>query len=258
MAKIPKERADVLLVKSGLAENRSQAQSMIMGGKILQNDKPVQKSGDMIAIDAILRIKGRREDALEHPWVGRGGVKLAGALQHWNIDVKGKLCADVGSSTGGFCDVLLQGGAKSVYAIDVGKGQLHEKLRQDERIISLEGNNARYITPEQLPILPQVISCDVSFISLQKALATILDMCKAGRQGTSLIALIKPQFQLERKYIGKGGIVKDHTYHQKACDEVQEWLTGEGWQIHGIIPSSIQGTTGNTEFFIYATVGTSG
>lgn len=244
------QRADILLVERGLATSRSHAQALIMSGKALQNDIPIAKSGDRICLSARLRVKKP-----PHVWVGRGGVKLNAALEHYGFDVGGRICVDIGSSTGGFCDVLLSRGAARVYAVDVGRGQLHEKLRVSDKIISLEGVNARYLNATQLPEVPQIITCDVSFISLQKALGAVLQLTEQAQQSAHLIALIKPQFQLQKTDVGKGGIVKSASLHQKACDAVLRWLEQErGWHTLEPIPSPITGARGNCEFFIAATL----
>jgi 23S rRNA (cytidine1920-2'-O)/16S rRNA (cytidine1409-2'-O)-methyltransferase len=192
--------------------------------------------------DAPIEIRGR-----EHPWVSRGGIKLDHALTAFELDVTGAVALDVGSSTGGFTDVLLQRGAARVYAIDVGTNQLAWKLRQDPRVIVHEQTNARYLTAETVAEPVDIVVCDASFISLAKVLDTALDFARpAGR----LIALIKPQFEAERSEIGKGGVVRDPEVHQRVCDAAAAWLRSRGWTVEGIVPSPITGPEGNVEFLL--------
>jgi 23S rRNA (cytidine1920-2'-O)/16S rRNA (cytidine1409-2'-O)-methyltransferase len=188
----------------------------------------------------------------DHPWVSRGGIKLAHALDHFGWDVTGAVALDVGASTGGFTDVLLQRGATKVFAIDVGTNQLAWKLRQDPRVVVHEQTNARYLTDAIVTEPVDFIVCDASFIALAKVLDTALGFaCPGGR----LIALIKPQFEAAREEIGKGGVVRDHAVHSRVCDEVAGWLAGRGWRIVGITPSPITGPEGNVEFLIAARQG---
>ena len=245
--KVEKKRADILLVENNLAASREQAKALIMSGVVLCNDKLVKKSGDLIPCDSQMRLKGQTP----YPWVSRGGVKLKAAIDGFSIDIRDKICMDVGSSTGGFSDVLLHHGACHIYAIDVGRNQLHWKLRNDKRITVMEGVNARHVKMNDFAHRPDIIVCDASFIGLEKVLESVLDIAK---ENSALVALIKPQFQLARADIGKGGIVSDPALHKKACDFVQNWLDDDkGWRVHGLLESPITGQTGNKEFLIYAT-----
>ena len=239
-----RERADKILVERGLAESRTRAQAMIMAGSVFIGEQRVEKPGDMIPIDADVVARGQ-----EHAWVSRGGMKLDHGLRHFSIDPANCICIDVGASTGGFTDVLLQNGAAKVYAVDVGRGQLDWKLRQEERVIVLEGTNARYLTGEQIPEMADLIVCDASFIGLEKVLPASLALAKPRAK---LIALIKPQFQAGRKDVGKGGVVRDAAIHQRVCDEVSAWLEETGWRPSGITESPIKGPKGNTEFLAFA------
>ncbi len=243
--KIKKIRVDQLLVDRGLVENRTKAQALIMAGKAFSGEQRINKAGDKIASDKPLEIRGQA-----HPWVSRGGLKLDAAIKHFNIDVKGLTAMDVGSSTGGFSDLLLQNGAKKIYAIDVGRGQLHWKLRSDDRVIVMEGTNARHITSDDIKDPIDIITCDASFIGLEKILETPL---KFASDEAWLVELIKPQFQVGQGVVGKGGIVRDPDLHKRTCDEVSNWITSlDGWQVEGIIKSPITGARGNIEFLITA------
>ena len=244
MAKI---RADQLLVDSGLAESRARAQALILAGLVFLGERKVDKAGQQVAADAELEVKGR-----DHPWVSRGGIKLAHALEHFHIDVWDAVAIDVGSSTGGFTDVLLTNGAARVYAVDSGTNQLAWKLRSDSRVIVHEQTSARILTADHIPEPVDVIVCDASFISLAK----VLD-CPLGfaRSGARLIALIKPQFEAGREEVGKGGVVRDPAIHERVCNEVRDWVSGRGWQVEGITASPITGPQGNVEFLLFATFG---
>jgi 23S rRNA (cytidine1920-2'-O)/16S rRNA (cytidine1409-2'-O)-methyltransferase len=233
-----------LLVSRGLAGSRTRAQALIMAGAVFSGEKKLAKAGDMLAEDAPLEVRGR-----DHPWVSRGGVKLAHGLDHFRFDVAGAVALDVGSSTGGFTDVLLSRGATKVYAVDAGTNQLAWKLRQDPRVIVLEQTNARYLTPEQIPEPVSIITCDASFISLSKVLETPL---KLARPGALLIALIKPQFEAGRQEVGKGGVVRDPEVHKRVCANAAEWVGSQGWDVLGIVPSPITGPEGNIEFLLGA------
>ena len=239
-----KTRADMLLVTQGLAESRSRAQALILAGKVFVGDRRVVKAGDLLAEDAVLTVKGR-----DHPWVSRGGVKLAHGLDHFDFDVTGAIALDVGSSTGGFTDVLLTRGATKVYAIDVGTNQLAWKLRSDERVIVHEQTNARALNPEIVPEPVDIIVCDASFIALSKVLDAALDFAKPGGK---LVALIKPQFEAGRGEVGKGGVVRDPVIHQRVCDDAAAWIDSKGWRVIGIEPSPITGPEGNVEFLLGA------
>jgi len=240
-----KKRLDQLLVERGLAESRTRAQALIMAGQVLVADKPADKAGQAIAEDAAITLKGR-----DHPWVSRGGLKLAHALDHFGLDVTGRVAMDVGSSTGGFTDVLLAHGAARVYAVDSGTNQLAWKLRQDPRVIVHEQTSARILTDAHIPEPVDIIVCDASFISLAKVLERPL---RFAAPGALLIALIKPQFEAGRGEVGKGGVVRDPAVHQRVCHEVSDWIAAQpGWRVIGLITSPITGPEGNVEFLIAA------
>ena len=243
-----KQRADLLLVAQGLAESRTRAQALILGGKVFVGDRCVAKAGDLITEDAALSVKGR-----DHPWVSRGGVKLAHGLEQFGFDVSGAVGLDVGSSTGGFTDVLLTRGAAKVYAIDVGTNQLAWKLRSDERVIVHEQTNARALTKAIVSEPIDIIVCDASFIALAKVLDAALEL---ARPGAALVALIKPQFEAGRGEVGKGGVVRDPIVHQRVCDAASEWIASKGWTIIGVETSPITGPEGNVEFLLGAIKGT--
>lgn len=239
-----KARADQLLVERGLAESRARAQALILGGHVFSGEKRVDKAGQALADDAPLEVRGR-----DHPWVSRGGIKLVHGLDHFGWDVTAAIAIDVGSSTGGFTDVLLSRGAARVYAVDSGTNQLAWKLRQDERVIVHEQTSARILTAEHIPELVDFIVCDASFIGLAKVLERPLSFAKPGAR---LMALIKPQFEAGREEVGKGGVVRDPAIHARVCEEVSAWLAGVGWQVEGIVRSPITGPEGNIEFLIAA------
>ena len=241
---MPKVRADQLLAAQGLAESRTRAQALILAGNVFVGDRRVAKSGDLLAEDAVLTVKGR-----DHPWVSRGGVKLAHGLAFFGFDVAGAVGLDVGSSTGGFTDVLLTKGAARVYAIDVGTNQLAWKLRSDDRIIVHEQTNARDLTENIVPEPVDIIVCDASFIGLAKVLDAALGLAKPGAK---LIALVKPQFEAGRGEVGKGGVVRDPAIHQRVCDEAAAWIESKGWRVIGIETSPITGPEGNVEFLLGA------
>jgi len=239
-----KVRADQLLVQLGLAESRTRAQALILSGNVFAGEKRVAKAGDMLAEDVALTVKGR-----DHPWVSRGGIKLDHGLTHFGFDVAGVIALDVGSSTGGFTDVLLSRGAAKVYAVDVGTNQLAWKLRSDPRVVVQEQTNARDLTREIIPEAVDIIVCDASFISLAKVLDSALNLAKPGAR---LVALVKPQFEAGREEVGKGGVIRDPAVHQRVCDEAAEWVRFKGWQVLGIEPSPITGPEGNVEFLLGA------
>ena len=241
---MPKVRADQLLAAQGLAESRTRAQALILAGNVFVGDRRVAKSGDLLAEDAVLTVKGR-----DHPWVSRGGVKLAHGLAFFGFDVAGAVGLDVGSSTGGFTDVLLTKGAARVYAIDVGTNQLAWKLRSDDRVIVNEQTNARALTGEIVPEPVDIIVCDASFIGLAKVLDAALGLAKPGAK---LVALVKPQFEAGRGEVGKGGVVRDPAIHQRVCDEAAAWIESKGWRVIGIETSPITGPEGNVEFLLGA------
>lgn len=239
-----KMRADQALVERGLVESRSRAQALIMAGKVFAGEQRVEKAGQAVASDAGLEVRGQ-----DHPWVSRGGIKLAHGLDHFGWDVTGAVAIDVGSSTGGFTDVLLQAGAASVYAVDSGTNQLAWKLRQDERVTVFEQTNARHLTKEQIPEQPDIVVCDASFISLAKVLERPLELASPAAR---LVALIKPQFEAGREEVGKGGVVRDGAVHERVCREVEQWLGDAGWNVAGVTQSPITGPSGNVEFLIGA------
>jgi 23S rRNA (cytidine1920-2'-O)/16S rRNA (cytidine1409-2'-O)-methyltransferase len=241
MAKI---RADQLLVDRGLVESRAKAQALILAGLVFSGERKIDKSGQSLAEDAALEVRGR-----EHPWVSRGGIKLAHALDHFGWDASGLVCLDVGASTGGFTDVLLHKGAAKVFAVDVGTNQLAWKLRQDERVIVHEKTNARHLTDEVVTEPVDLVVCDASFISLAKVLDRALDF---ARPGGRLVALVKPQFEAERSEIGKGGVVRDPAVHARVCAAAADWLRSRGWDVIGVEPSPITGPEGNVEFLLAA------
>lgn len=240
-----RQRADLLLVERGLAESRAKAQALILAGLVLSDTRRVDKAGDLLPADAPLTVKGQ-----DHPWVSRGGLKLVEGLDRFGIDPAGLVCLDVGASTGGFTDVLLARGAARVYAVDVGHGQLAWKLRQDERVVVLEKTNARHLSAEQVPEPVDLVVCDASFIGLATVLPAPLAL---ARPGAALVALIKPQFEVGKGRVGKGGVVRDPELHREVCDTVSSWLSGlAGWRVLGIAPSPILGPEGNKEFLIAA------
>lgn len=242
--KAPKIRIDQLLVERGLAESRTRAQALVMAGQVMIGDKKADKPGLQIAADAEVSVKGQ-----DHPWVSRGGVKLAHALDHFAINVDGMTAIDVGSSTGGFTDVLLSQGARRVYAVDSGTNQLAWKLRQDPRVIVHEQTSARILTDSHISEPVDLIVCDASFISLAKVLERPMTFAKPGAQ---LVALIKPQFEAGRGEVGKGGVVRDAAIHARVCAEVQDWLRSAGWDVKGLTESPITGPKGNVEFLVWA------
>jgi len=239
-----KTRADQLLVDRALAESRARAQALILAGIVFSGERKIEKAGQPLAPDAPLEVRGR-----DHPWVSRGGIKLAHGLDHFGWGVTGAAALDVGSSTGGFTDVLLQRGAARVYAVDVGTNQLAWKLRQDPRVIVHEQTNARYLSAEQVPEPVDIIVCDASFIALAKVLDAPLGLAARGGR---LLALIKPQFEAERGEVGKGGVVRDAAVHERVVRGVCAWLEGRGWNVAGTTPSPITGPEGNVEFLVGA------
>lgn len=238
--RMSKERIDKLLVVRGLAETRAKARALIMAGEVRVNGERVDKAGTMI--------NEAHEITVDQPlpYVGRGGFKLAGALTHFQINVDGLVCADVGACTGGFTDVLLQNGAESVYAIDVGYGQLDWKLRQDSRVKVMERTNARYV--EQLPELIDFVCIDVSFISLKIILPVVAGWLSPNGQ---VIALIKPQFEAGKGQVGKGGVIRDKAVRQQVLDDLLPWIDRQAWTIGGLTSSTIQGSDGNIEYLVW-------
>jgi 23S rRNA (cytidine1920-2'-O)/16S rRNA (cytidine1409-2'-O)-methyltransferase len=242
---VAKRRADQLLVDQGLAESRAKAQALILAGLVSAGGRRIDKPGTALSEETVLALAGP-----DHPWVSRGGVKLDFALGHFAIDVTGAIALDIGASTGGFTDVLLARGAARVHAVDVGRGQLAWKLRQDPRVVVHEGTNARYLARAAIPEPIDLITCDASFIGLLTLLPAPLSLAADRAQ---LVALIKPQFEAGPKSVGKGGVVRDPAIHQAVCDRVAAWLgTQPDWTVIGIVESPIQGPAGNREFLIYA------
>ena len=267
-------RLDILLVDRGLSASRERAQALILAAKVLVDGQRVTKAGQRVAAESNLQVLGE-----DHPFASRGGLKLAHALEQFRLDISGLVAMDVGASTGGFTDCLLQHGAKRVYAVDVGYGQLAWKLRQDPRVVVLERQNIRYLSQDRIPEPIQVATIDASFISLKlviPAVAPFLDRAAAASiENTAsshdsahdsafrtqhrslphplLVALIKPQFEAGRVHVGKGGVVRDQKVHQAVCDSLAEFCQSLGFVLGGIIPSPILGPKGNVEFLLFAT-----
>ena len=240
-----KRRADQLLVDQGLAESRAKAHALILAGLVSCSGRQVDKPGDQLAADTVLELKGR-----DHPWVSRGGIKLAYALDHFQISIDGKIALDIGASTGGFTDVLLSRGAKRVHAVDVGRGQLAWKLRQDPRVIVHERLNARYISRDDIPEPVDIIACDASFIGVAMVLPAPL---RLAADHAELVALVKPQFEAGREHVGKGGVVRDVAVQREVCERAAAWVSAQsGWAVIGIVESPIRGPEGNREFLLYA------
>jgi 23S rRNA (cytidine1920-2'-O)/16S rRNA (cytidine1409-2'-O)-methyltransferase len=241
MAKV---RVDQMLVERGLVESRARAQALILGGHVYSGERQIDKAGQQVAEDIALEVRGR-----DHPWVSRGGVKLAHGLDHFGWDVDEAVAIDVGSSTGGFTDVMLTRGAARVYAVDSGTNQLAWKLRQDARVVVLEQTSARILTAAHIHEPIDLIVCDASFIGLTKVLERPLTF---ARPNARLLALIKPQFEAGREDVGKGGVVRDPEVHARVCEDVSAWVTAQGWRVEGVVPSPITGPEGNIEFLIAA------
>ncbi len=242
-----KIRVDQLLVERGLVESRARAQALVLAGLVFSGEVKIVKSGQSLAADAQLEVRGR-----DHPWVSRGGIKLAHALAHFALDPAGAIAMDIGSSTGGFTDVLLTHGASHVFAVDSGTNQLAWKLRQDPRVTVLEQTSARVLTSSLIDAECNWVVCDASFIGLAKVLDVPLRLAAPVCQ---LVALIKPQFEVGRGEVGKGGVVRDPALHARVCDEVRDWLVAAGWRVAGIVGSPITGPEGNVEFLIAANRG---
>ena len=242
MTTSPRLRADRLLVERGLFESRAKAQAAITAGLVSADGKPVRKASEEIATEAAI------EATPAHPYVSRGGLKLVAALDHFKFNPKDRVCLDVGSSTGGFTEVFLERGAVHVYAVDVGRGQLHERLRARPEVVSLEQTDIRTLAPRHFDPPPDLVTIDVSFISLKQVLPAALALVQSPAQ---LVALIKPQFEAGRDAIKKG-IVRDAAVRQAVCDDVAAFVTSLGWQVLGIIPSPIAGGDGNAEFLLGA------
>jgi 23S rRNA (cytidine1920-2'-O)/16S rRNA (cytidine1409-2'-O)-methyltransferase len=240
-----KRRADQLLVERGLTESRARAQALILAGLVTADGHRIDKAGMPLAADAAIEVKER-----DHPWVSRGGVKLAHALDHFAIDVAEKTALDIGASTGGFTDVLLARGAQRVYAVDVGHGQLAWKLRQDPRVVVLERTNARHLKRAEIPELVEAITCDASFIGLATVLPAALAL---AAESAVLVALIKPQFEAGREHVGKRGVVRDPAVRRAICEHISAWIGMQpGWTVAGLVESPILGPNGNHEFLVWA------
>lgn len=239
-----RQRLDQALVERGLAPSRARAQAMIRAGHVMVSGKVQTKPATEVAAAEDISISGD-----VHPWVSRGGIKLAHALDVFALDVAGVVCLDLGASTGGFCDVLLSRGAAKIYAVDVGQGQLHEKLRSDTRIINLESTHAKDLTRALVPDAPDVLVADVSFISLTKVLPFVLPLLSASAWA---VLLVKPQFESSPADIGKGGIVRDEAVQAAAVTSVSDFLRAAGWQVSPAIDSPVTGGDGNREYLIYA------
>ncbi len=238
-------RLDQVLVARGLAESRAQAQALVMAGKVFSGERRLEKPGHRVAADQPIEVRGA-----PHPWVSRGGLKLDHGLTHFSIPVEDAVALDIGASTGGFTDVLLARGAARVYAVDVGRGQLAWKLRQDPRVVVLEGVNARHLTRDQVPGAVDMVACDASFIGLDLVLPAALAL---ARRGAYLIALIKPQFEVGKGRVGKGGVVRDAALHAEVVARLRGWLESDmGWPVAGVTESPIRGAEGNREFLICA------
>jgi 23S rRNA (cytidine1920-2'-O)/16S rRNA (cytidine1409-2'-O)-methyltransferase len=231
-------------VSRGLAESRTKAQALIMAGAVFSGERKLAKPGEMIVDAAPLEVRGK-----DHPWVSRGGIKLDHGLTHFGFDAAGLVALDVGSSTGGFTDVLLSRGAAKVYAVDVGTNQLTWKLRQDPRVVVHEQTNARNLTSAIVPEPVDIVVCDASFIGLSKVLEAPLKLAKPGAK---LVALVKPQFEAGRNEVGKGGVVRDPIVHERVCTEAKVWVESQGWTVLGVTRSPITGPEGNVEFLLGA------
>lgn len=240
-----RQRLDQALVARGLVETRAKAQALILAGAVYSGEKRLDKPGEAVADDAALEVRGK-----PHPWVSRGGLKLVKGLDHFGFDPAGRTCLDVGASTGGFTDVLLSRGAARVYAVDVGHGQLDWKLRNDPRVVVLEKTNARHLTRSEVPDEIGAVVCDASFIGLETVLPAPLAL--AG-PGAFAVALIKPQFEVGKGRVGKGGVVRDAALHEEVCQRIERWFASQpGWSVLGVVESPITGPDGNVEFLIGA------
>ncbi len=240
-----KQRLDQLLVDRGLADSRAKAQALVLAGQVFSGERRLDKPGLGVAPDAALELRG-----LSSPYVSRGGLKLAHGLDHFGIAPQDMVAVDIGASTGGFSDVLLQRGAAKVYAVDVGHGQLDWRLRNDPKVIVLERTNARYLSRDLIPEPADLVVCDASFISLRLVLPAALQLTPAGAY---LLALIKPQFEVGKGQVGKGGVVRDPALHTQVCGDIARWLAeDQDWRVLGIVASPITGPKGNREFLIAA------
>jgi 23S rRNA (cytidine1920-2'-O)/16S rRNA (cytidine1409-2'-O)-methyltransferase len=242
MAAAGKERIDKLLVDRGMVESRERAQRLVMAGLVFAEGARVEKPGSRVSVEAAVEVRGE-----EHPYVSRGGVKLAAALEAAALDVHGAVALDVGASTGGFTDCLLQRGARRVYAVDVGYGQLAWKLREDPRVVSLERTNIRHLSLERLADAIDIATIDASFISLRLVLPAVARLLPPGR---TTVALVKPQFEVGRGNVGKGGVVRDPALHAAVLDELEAFAAAEGFTVRGRYTSPVLGPAGNREFFL--------
>ena len=243
-----KRRLDQVLAERGLADSRAKAQALVMAGLVFVEGRRADKPGALVADDAAIEVRGK-----PHPYVSRGGVKLAHALDRFAVDPAGKVCLDVGASTGGFTDVLLKRGAARVYAVDVGHGQLDWSLRNDKRVVVLEKTNARYLSREQVPEPVDLIVCDASFIGLETVLPAPLAL---AAERADLVALVKQQFEVGPERVGKGGVVRDAAARRAACERIRSWLDAQpGWRVLGLAESPIRGADGNVEYLIAARKG---
>ena len=239
-----KERLDKILVIRGFVESVSKAKALIMAGRIIVNGKKIEKAGVKFLENIDIRILNK-----QHEWVSRGGIKLSGAINKLDIDVNEKVCVDIGSSTGGFTEVLLKNNAKHVYCIDVGRGQLDWKLSTNKKVTIFDRTNARNVDLAKIDKNIEIITCDLSFISIKKGLSKVIEFKK---NNLSLIVLVKPQFELSKEKIGKNGVVIEASFRKEAVREVSEWLVSKNWQIVSIEESCITGIKGNQEYFIYS------
>jgi 23S rRNA (cytidine1920-2'-O)/16S rRNA (cytidine1409-2'-O)-methyltransferase len=240
-----KRRADHLLVERGLAESRTRAQALILAGRVFAGTRRIDKPGERFAGDAAIEVRGRG-----HPWVSRGGVKLTHALDYFAVDASRRVALDIGAATGGFTEVLLARGARRVYAVDVGRGQLAWRLRQDPRVVLFERTNARHLDRALIPEPVDILTCDASFIGLPTILPAPLALCA---EKAVLVALVKPQFEAGREHVGSGGIVRDSKAQAAACERVMRWVAAQpGWTVAGIVESPIRGADGNREFLLCA------
>jgi 23S rRNA (cytidine1920-2'-O)/16S rRNA (cytidine1409-2'-O)-methyltransferase len=243
--KVPKLRLDELLVARGLAENTAKAQALVMAGKVFSGEQKLTGAGGKVAADIAITVRGA-----EHPWVSRGGLKLAHGLAHFPFDPKSRVCIDVGCSTGGFTDVLLTHGAAKVYAVDVGYGQLAHKLRTDPRVVVMERTNARHVDRTQIPDDLGAVVCDASFIGLRSVLPAAMALTAPDAW---LIALIKPQFEVAKDQVGEKGVVRDSALHAEVCAMITDWMNAQdGWKVEGVEKSPITGPEGNVEFLLGA------
>ena len=237
------ERLDKLLVDRGVVQSRERAKAMILAGMVMVGDRVVDKAGALVKRDSHIRVKGT-----EHPYVSRGGIKLEGALRGFGVDPKDRVAMDIGASTGGFTDCLLQWGARRVYAVDVGYGQLAWKLRRDPRVVNLERRNIRSVKPHEVGEEVDLVVIDTSFISVEKFLPNVVSMV---REGGEVVALLKPQFEVGKGEVGKGGVVRDTRKHQQVLERISRFSESIGMKVRGVMESPLLGPKGNKEFFIY-------